>query len=70
MTLLAPALEHDVLDPTAALAALHPPAPRTLEQAGLTQDFVTQLLLKVMHFGSDYTGLELARRVGLEFSVI
>src|SRR5688572_18882639 len=49
---------------------LHPRAPRTLEEAGLTHDFVTQLLLKVMHFGSDYTGLELAKRVGLEFSVV
>jgi hypothetical protein len=49
---------------------LHPLAPRTLEEAGLSQDFVTQLLLKVMHFGSDYSGLDLARRVGLEFSVI
>jgi hypothetical protein len=60
----------DVLSATAGVAALHPPAPRTLEEAGLTQDFVTQLLLKVMHFGSDYTGLDLARRVGLDFSVI
>jgi len=49
---------------------LHPRAPRTLEEAGLTHDFVTQLLLKVMHFGSDYTGLDLAKRVGLEFSVV
>jgi hypothetical protein len=49
---------------------LHPLAPRTLEEAGLNHDFVTQLLLKVMHFGSDYSGLELAKRVGLEFSVI
>lgn len=55
---------------TATVADLHPLAPRTLEEAGLTHDFVTQLLLKVMHFGSDYTGVELARRIGLEFSVI
>jgi len=70
MTMAAAVQAHDVVDPTAALARLHPPAPRTLEEAGLTHDFLTQLLLKVMHFGSDYTGLELARRVGLEFSVI
>jgi hypothetical protein len=31
---------------------------------------MTQLLLKVIHFGADYTGLELSRRVGLEFSAI
>jgi hypothetical protein len=64
------ASDHDALDPLAALGALHPPSPRTLEEAGLTHDFVTQLLLKVMHFGSDYTGIEIARRVGLQFSVI
>ena len=55
---------------TTGVLDLHPRAPRTLEEAGLTHDFVTQLLLKVMHFGSDYTGLELAKRVGLEFSVV
>ena len=55
---------------TTEVLDLHPRAPRTLEEAGLTHDFVTQLLLKVMHFGSDYTGLELAKRVGLEFSVV
>ena len=62
--------EPGALDATAPLAALHPPAPRTMEEAGLTHDFLTQLVLKVMHFASDYTGLELARRLGLEFSVI
>jgi len=61
--------EHEVLA-TAPLRALHPSAPRTLEETGLTHDFLTQLVLKVMHFASDYTGLELARRVGLEFPVI
>jgi hypothetical protein len=55
---------------TADVTDLHPSAPTTLEEAGLTHDFVTQLLLKVMHFGSDYTGLELGRRIGLEFAVI
>ena len=64
------ATQHDVIDPTAPLAALHPPAPRTLEETGLTHDFLTQLVLKVMHFASDYTGLQLAHRLGLEFAVI
>jgi magnesium chelatase subunit ChlI-like protein len=62
--------EHGVLDPTAALTALHPRSPRTLEETGLSTDFLTQLVLKVMHFASDYTGLELAHKVGLEFPVI
>jgi predicted ATPase with chaperone activity len=58
------------LHPATAVANLHPSSPRTLEEAGLSQDFVTQLILKVMHFSSDITGLELARRVGLEFSAL
>ena len=70
MTALVADQEQEVLDPLQALGALHPVAPRTLAEAGLTHDFVTQLVLKVMHFGSDYTGNELARRLGLEFSVI
>jgi len=50
--------------------SLHPPVPTTLAQAGLSQDLVTQLILKMLHFGADQTGSELARRLGLEFSVI
>jgi predicted ATPase with chaperone activity len=51
-------------------AALHPRVPTTLAEAGLSQDLVTQLLLKMLHFGADQTGSELARKLGLEFSVI
>jgi len=51
-------------------ANLHPRVPTTLEQAGLSQDLVTQLILKMLHFGADQTGSEIARRLGLEFSVI
>jgi hypothetical protein len=50
--------------------ALRPPAPRTLEESGLSAALVTQLLLKHLHFGADLTGHELASRTGLEFSVI
>jgi len=66
----ATAMTEKDLNPATAVAGLHPAAPRTLEEAGLSQDFVTQLLLKVMHFSSDITGLDLAKRVGLEYSVI
>jgi len=58
------------LRPATAVANLHPSSPRTLEDAGLSHDFITQLLLKVMHFSSDITGLDLARRIGLEFAAI
>lgn len=56
--------------PAMGSGAIHPRAPRTLADAGLSHDFMTQLLLKWMHFGSDYSGLDLARRVGLEYAVI
>ena len=47
-----------------------PPAPRTLAEAGLSHEFVLQLLLKQLHYGADFTGQDLARRLGLEFTVI
>ena len=47
-----------------------PPAPATLAEAGLSHDLVLQLLLKHLHFGADFTGQDLARRVGLEFTAI
>jgi predicted ATPase with chaperone activity len=47
----------------------HPLAPSTLAQAGLNADLVESLLLKSLHFGGDLTGTELARRLGLSFSV-
>ena len=47
-----------------------PPAPATLAQAGLSHELVMQLLLKHLHFGADFTGQDLARKLGLEFTVI
>ena len=49
---------------------LHPKAPATIEESGLSDDLVTQLVLKQLHFESDCTGLALADRLGLEYSVI
>jgi predicted ATPase with chaperone activity len=59
-----------VVDSAPDAHALLPRAPQTLEASGLSQDLVTQLLLKILHFGSEHTGLELARKVGLPFSAI
>src|SRR5262245_39888400 len=50
---------------TATLAA--PRAPKTLEDAGLSRDLVTQLILKTLHLSGELTGTELARRLGLPF---
>jgi predicted ATPase with chaperone activity len=51
-------------------ASLQIPAPKTLEQAGLSRDLITQLVLKTLHFSGELTGTELARRLGLPFHVI
>jgi hypothetical protein len=53
-----------------SLDALHPSAPATLEESGLSGDLVMQLLLKKLLFAGELSGTELANRVGLTFSVI
>src|SRR5207247_4863071 len=65
-TLLAE-LAHPAVDPT---AALHPHAPISVHDTGVSGDLLMQLLLKQLHRSADCTGLELGRRLGLEFSVI
>jgi predicted ATPase with chaperone activity len=45
-------------------------APTTLEQAGLSLDMMVQLALKTLHFAGELVGTELARRLGVNFSVI
>jgi predicted ATPase with chaperone activity len=44
-----------------------PKAPTTLNEAGLSRDLVTQLILKTLHLSGELTGTELARRLGLPF---
>ena len=46
------------------------PAPKSLDQAGLSRDLITQLILKTLHLSGELTGTELARRLGLPFHVI
>ncbi len=47
-----------------------PPAPTTADEAGLSQDLLIQLVLKTLHFAGELTGVELALRLGLNFSVV
>ena len=47
-----------------------PKAPRTLADAGLSADLVTQLVLKTLHLSGELTGTELAKRLGLPFLAI
>src|SRR5688572_2145880 len=55
---------------TAHNTNFHPVAPTTLAEAGLSLDMVLQLALKTLHFSGDLTGIDLARRLGLRFSVL
>ena len=48
----------------------HPPAPTTLEEAGLSLDLIIQLLIKTLHFNGELSGTDLSTRLGLRFSVI
>ena len=45
-------------------------APATLAETGLSEDLVTQLVIKLLHFNADCTGVEIAHRLGLEFAVV
>jgi predicted ATPase with chaperone activity len=48
----------------------HPPAPVTLEEAGLSIDLIIQLAIKTLHFAGELSGAEISKRLGLRFSVI
>lgn len=48
----------------------HIAAPMTLEEAGLSLDMATQLTLKTLYFSGELSGSDLARRLGVAFSVI
>jgi predicted ATPase with chaperone activity len=47
-----------------------PPAPQSVEQAGIPLDLILQLALKALHFAGELSGTELSRRLGLEFHII
>jgi hypothetical protein len=49
---------------------LHLEAPKNLEEAGLNLDLIMQLLIKTLHFAGELSGIELADRLGLKFSVV
>ncbi len=48
----------------------HPPAPTSLQEAGLSLDLVLQLVIKTLHFVGELSGAEIANRLGVKFSVI
>ena len=63
-------LADDTRDATDGTAALLPASPTTREATGLSLDLFIQLVLKLLHFSGELTGVEIARRLGVEFSVV
>src|SRR5262245_45386984 len=55
---------------TPSAGPLDLPEPASLEDTGLGADMVTQLLLKMLHFAGELTGIELSRKSGLPFPII
>ena len=50
--------------------SFYPPEPESLEQTGLPESLVEQLILKLLYFRGDLFGQDLSVAVGLKFSVI
>src|SRR5581483_3644723 len=57
------------MSPT-AVAPLAPPEPESLEQTGLAESIVEQLIVKILYFRGDLYGQDLSNAIGLKFSVI
>ena len=52
------------------LAPIAPPEPESLEQTGLAESTVEQLIVKTLYFRGDLYGQDLSNATGLKFSVI
>jgi predicted ATPase with chaperone activity len=66
--MIAELMEHPPVGAGSARAGLS--APTTLADTGLSEDLITQLVIKLLHFNANCTGVEIAQRVGLEFAVV
>src|SRR5260221_7418919 len=53
-----------------ALRQTQLPAPKSSQEAGLSVDLITQLVLKRLFFVGESSGTELARQLGVTFGVI
>src|SRR4051812_3359800 len=49
---------------------LAPPEPESLEQTGLAESTIEQLVIKILYFRGDLYGQDLSTAIGLKFSVI
>jgi hypothetical protein len=55
---------------TAQTTLRMPPAPRTVEETGLSPDLILQMVTKTLHFAGELVGTALADRLGVPFAVI
>jgi Magnesium chelatase, subunit ChlI len=63
-------LADDTREASDRTGGLLPPPPTTMEASGLSLDLFVQLVLKLLHFSGELTGIEITRRLGVEFSVV
>ncbi|MBL8176898.1 MAG: hypothetical protein JNK48_19650 [Bryobacterales bacterium] len=47
-----------------------PQIPQTIEQTGLTESFLQQLILKILYYRAEAVGRDLGKHLGLNFSII
>src|SRR5438105_4052810 len=50
--------------------AVFPPVPETLEETGLPESVLEQLMLKILYFRGDMYGRDLALALGVRYSVL
>lgn len=50
---------------TDTAARFVPPIPQTVEQTGLTESFLQQLILKILYYRAEAVGRDLAKHLGL-----
>src|SRR5687768_14363514 len=48
----------------------YPPAPATLDETGLRQELVTELVMKSLYFAGESTGQEVARTLKISYSAL
>lgn len=55
---------------TAPVMFRMPPAPRTVDETGLSSDLILQMVTKTLHFAGELVGTALAERLGVPFQII
>ena len=59
-----------IVTPESGEAAVVPPVPESIEEAGIPQSIIEHLILKYLYFRGELVGREIAALLGFQFSVI